>query len=179
MHRQLTVQEAARELGVSTRTVERRIRAGELMSVFVGGRRLVVAHHGWDSDTQTDTNRQAVSELAPGVGSTDNSDRQADNPDTDNSDTVSVLKEQLARSDERAERLMGLLEEQNRTIRDLSQTNRGLVVRVAQLEGRVLSQEATAPAETLREAPQAQPVTDTPSPHRRGLKGLYRAWRGR
>ncbi len=50
---------------------------------------------------------------------------------------------------------MGLLEEHNRTIRDLSQTNRGLVVRVAQLEGRVLSHEATAPAETPREEPRA------------------------
>ena len=179
MPRQLTVQEAARELGVSTRTVERRIRAGELMSVVVGGRRLVVAHPGWDSDTPTDTNRQAVSGLAYGVGATDTSDRQADNPATDNSDTVSVLKEQLQRSDERAERLMGLLEEQNSTIRDLSQTNRGLVVRVAQLEGRVLSQEATAPAETPREAPQAPPVTDAPPSRIRGLRGLYRAWRGR
>lgn len=63
-------------------------------------------------------------------------------------------------------------------VSELNRTLQGQTIRLAQLEGRVLSQEATASAETPREAPQVQPVTDTPPTRIRGLRGLYRAWRG-
>ncbi len=177
MPRQLTVQEAARELGVSTRTVERRIRAGELASVVVGGRRLVVAPDNWASDTPTDTDRQSHRQpevhLSPHVGVTDNANRQHDNSDTDTSDTVSVLREQLAKSDERIDRLMGMLEEHNRTIRELNQTNQGLIVRVAQLEGRVLA------AETPVHMPAPGHATAAPPRRSWSLRDFYKAWRTR
>lgn len=41
-HRQVTVKDAAHELGISTRTVERRIQSGDLPSEAVNGRRYVL-----------------------------------------------------------------------------------------------------------------------------------------
>lgn len=53
-YRQLTVKDAARELGVSTRTVERRIQLGGLPSETVNGRRYVLLPTDSTEPTPTD-----------------------------------------------------------------------------------------------------------------------------
>jgi excisionase family DNA binding protein len=53
-YRQATVKDAAHELGVSTRTVERRIQSGDLPSEAVNGRRYVLLPPDTDEPTPTD-----------------------------------------------------------------------------------------------------------------------------
>ena len=155
--RHVTYEQAAALLGISMRTLQRRIRGGQLATVTANGRQLVVLPISTDS----------VEIPEPLVSTTTVDTNTPATPATDARITVlevrvAELEADRAHWRSMAAKLSDTVTEQNRMI-------------AAQMmeRGRVIA------AETPREAPQAQPVMDTPPARIRGLRGLYRAWRGR
>ncbi len=145
---QVNISEASRRLGVSRKTIHRRIDAGELAAVDTPeGRRVLLPR-------QPGTQAHAPEAHPAHVPA--HSERT---PDAD-------LLARLERAEARVDQLLALVSEQNRTIQ-------GQVIRLAQLEGRMIA------AETPPERPNPVHEPDTPPRRRRGLRELYRAWRGR
>ncbi len=162
MSDRLTFEQAATHLGVSVRTVYRRVRSGELQTVNTDGRQWVVMPEAAPppiaptvSDNATDTDRQVT-------------------------DTVSQLLNRIAdleadrdRWHDTADRLTDTVSKLSDNVSELTRTVQGQAVMLAQVEGRVLA------AETVADMPAAAHTPVTPPRRSWTLRGLYRAWRGR
>ncbi len=166
--RHLSYEEAARELGVSVRTVYRRVRSGQLASVERDGRSLVVLEQ-----------QSRPTPIRPPIHAMTSTDTVSDSVMT-NGNLVSQLRLRLAEMEAERDRWRGQAEKLTDTVSELSanvsqltQTVQGLEVMRAQSEGRMIA------AETPPGRPNATPEASTPPRRRRGLRELYRAWRGR
>ncbi len=190
----VTISEAARRLGVSRKTVHRRIDAGELVTVETpDGRRVVMpdapaAHtpHTPAHVPARDGAQATDSSLRPDSVQDDSADHgfHADSTVADArvgipDPQVADLRARLERAEQRIDQLLDITQEQNQTIQ--AQT-----IRLAQLEGRMLDAPAQdtpedAPAEAAQE-PQDEPEASTADipvrPRRWSLRGLYALWRG-
>ncbi len=164
----VTYEEAARILGVSVRTVQRRVRGGQLQAETDNGRQWIMLD---GPEVQERTPLQfpdTVSDTCRSV-----------------SDTVSALLEgelraTIARLEDDRDKwrtmAVNLSDNVSRLTDNVSELNRtlqGQTIRLAQLEGRVLA------PETPRAQPQASTHADTPPRRRLALRDLYRAWRSR
>ena len=176
----VTIEEAATRLGVSARTVYRRIAAGDLRTVEQAGRQWVLLEANAGPVGLPGVDRMQYAADRAMFDNLSDSDRQM--ADTVPLDVLTMIanleaeRDHLRRANDKLTDTVSKLAD---NVSELNRTLQGQTIRLAQLEGRILSQEATAPAETPREAPQAQPVADAPPPRVRGIRGLYRAWRGR
>ncbi len=162
MSDRVTFEQAATHLGVSVRTVYRRVRSGELQTVNTDGRQWVVMPETSPppiaptvSDNATDTDRQMT-------------------------DTVSQLLNRIAdleadrdRWRDTADRLTDTVSKLSDNVSELTRTVQGQAVMLAHAEGRVLAAEAVA------DMPPPAHVTVAPPRRSWTLRGLYRAWRGR
>ncbi len=164
----VTQSAAARILGVSRRTVKRRIDAGELPTVDTPEGLHVVL----DDDpaptpptghAQGDAHHVPTPEVGPGKYEVTGADSA---PVT--APLNSDLAARLERAESRIDRLLEVVQEQNRTIQ--VQT-----IRLAQIEGRVID---TRAAETPAEPREHVVEPDIPAPRRGGLRARYVRWRG-
>ncbi len=156
----VTISEAARRLGISRKTVHRRIDAGQLRAVDTpDGRRVVLP------GATLDGHARAPEHTPAHVPAQD--EAQAAHTQRDE------LRARLERAEQRIDQLLDVVQEQNKTIQ--AQT-----IRLAQLEGRMLDA-STAPHETPQEPTEAPEPVEVyiPPPRRRWtLRALYEAWRG-
>ncbi len=186
---QVNISEASRRLGVSRKTIHRRIDAGELAAVDTPeGRRVLLpgahphtpeahpAHVPAQSDAQGSAHPRVTPETEGKPGRMVGIHMERDDPTEDPAYDAIDLQMRLERAEQRIDQLLTIVGEQNRTIQ--AQT-----IRLAQLEGRMLDHSSSgAPSdmpETPQEPRQSPPDTQTPLRRRRGLRDLYRAWRGR
>ena len=183
----VTIEEAATRLGVSARTVYRRIAAGDLRTAEEGGRQWVLLEANAGPVGLPGVERMKYAADRAMFDTVSDSDRQMSDTVSQVSDAVSLdLLTMIANLEAERDHLRGANDKLTDTVSkladnvsELNRTLQGQTIRLAQLEGRVLSSEAAAPAETPRETPQAPPDTYAPPPLMRGLRGFYRAWRGR
>jgi excisionase family DNA binding protein len=159
----VTQSEAARILGVSRRTVKRRIDAGELPTVDTpDGVHVVLdddpvptpAHGHAQADAHPMPTPDKVHDLVNFVPTSGHLGHD--------------LTSRLERAESRIDRLLEVVQEQNRTIQ--AQT-----IRLAQIEGRVID---TRAAETSAEPPDPVIEPDIPTPRRDRLRAWYVRWRG-
>jgi len=166
--RHLSYEEAAHELGVSVRTIYRRVRSGQLASVERDGRSLVVLEQ-----------QARPTPIRPPIHALTGSDTVSDSVMTNDS-LVSQLRLRLAEMEaerdrwrNQAEKLTDTVSELSANVSQLTQTVQGLEVMRAQSEGRMIA------AETPVQPPEASTPIQTPQRPKWSLRGLYRAWRGR
>ncbi len=144
MSDRLSYEETATRLGVSVRTVYRRVRAGELPTVTVDGRRWVVM-----------TNDMAPRTPRPLIDTTADTDRQVADP-------LSLLQTRIAELETDRDRWRDIADELSDTVAELNRTVQGQIVIIAQSEGRLKApitaqeqQALTPPVEALE--PQHRP----------------------
>ncbi len=156
--------EAARLLGVSRRTVKRRIEAGELPSpdgvhVVLPDPATPTPAHG---HAHPDAHHAPTSEQSPNVGSFPRAWKTGEESAPFSDD----LAARLERAESRIDRLLETVHEQNRTIQ--AQT-----IRLAQLEGRMLD---AAPAQTPAERQEHVIEPDMKGDNLSPYTGRLRAW---
>ncbi|MDP9352467.1 MAG: excisionase family DNA-binding protein [Chloroflexota bacterium] len=189
---QVNISEASRRLGVSRKTIHRRIDAGELAAVDTPhGRRVLLpresgvqahtpdahsAHVRAQSDAQGGAHPPPASETEGKSGRMIGIHMDRDDPTEDSAYAAIDLQVRLERAESRIDHLLTIVGEQNRTIQ--AQT-----IRLAQLEGRMLDHSTPDTLSDMPEMPpeprQAPADIHTPPRRRRGLRELYRVWRGR
>ncbi len=155
----VNISEAARRLGVSRKTIYRRIDAGELEAVDTpDGKRVLLPGSG-------KVERDNLSHFTRPHTSTHTAHVRAQSKRTP---VEEELRDRLERAESRIDTLLVTVSEQNRTIQ-------AQIIRLAQLEGRMI--DATAPSEQPRTAPVV--AAEPPAPRRRprSLRDWYRAWR--
>lgn len=183
MARTVTVAEAAVLLGISRRTLYRRIEAGEIPATTVAGRRLIILDAEPDGTVSvtdgtvgTNTVTHSVPETETSVITQGNSagGTQAGTPEYED------LRARLADMERQRDRWMGQAEQLAATVREQNQTIQAQTIRLAQLEGRMIDA-STVPQQTPQGPVQPpEPATMAVTPPRRwSLRALYRAWRGR
>ena len=177
--------EAARILGISRRTVKRRIEAGDLASVDTPeGLHVVLpdepaptpAHGHAHPDAQGvpthDDDFRRAADFGTGVNFPRAEDLHTGVNFPTRGDFASARTDELATRLERAEgridRLLDTVHAQNQTIQ--AQT-----IRLAQLEHRMID---AAPSQTPAEPPEQAAAPDIPAARIGGLRGLYMRWRG-
>ncbi len=162
----VNISEAARRLGVSRKTVHRWIAAGELEAVDTpDGKRVLLPGSG-------KVERDNLSHFTRPHTSTHTAHVRAQSRRTP---LEEELRDRLERAEARIDTLLVTVSEQNHTIQ-------AQIIRLAQLEGRILDHSTPAPTEpTPSEQPHTAPVVaaEPPAPPRRyrGLRALYMAWR--
>lgn len=152
----VNVSEAARRLGVSRKTVHRRIDGGELHAIDTpDGKRVRIG----DEDERTSAHPDAQEGTPPAAHPPDDA-------------LIAELRADRDAWREQAQGLRDTVERLSENVSELNRTLQGQTIRLAQLEGRVLA------PETPQEPPKPTPGPyDTPPP-KRGLRGLYMRWRG-
>lgn len=161
----VNVSEAARRLGVSRKTVHRRIDAGELLAIDTPyGKRVRI---GDEIEERTPAQAQAHPDAQEGTPPA------VHPPDAD---LIAELRADRDAWREQAQGLRDTVERLSENVSELNRTLQGQTVRLAQLEGRVLTaQTAKEPPETVIR-PDTTPVRSTA--HVGGLRGLYMRLRG-
>ncbi len=163
----VTYEEAAQRLGVSVRTVQRRVRDGQLATVSDNGRQLVVLPESVvltrtsEPEPENETSRR-LENVVPAR----QSEGDADPRIADLEARVADLEADRDHWRTMAAKLSDTVAEQNRMIA-------AQFLDRAHAEGRVLA------AETVADMP--APTHTTVAPPRRSwsLRDAYRAWRGR
>ncbi len=189
---QVNISEASRRLGVSRKTIHRRIDTGELQAVDTPeGRRVLLprepgtqahtpeahpAHVPAQSDAQDSAQPLRIPETEGKSGRMIGIHMDRDDPTEDSAYAAIDLQVRLERAEQRIDQLLTIVGEQNRTIQ--AQT-----IRLAQLEGRMLDHSSSDASSDMPDTPperrETMPEVSTPPRRRRGLRDLYRAWRGR
>ncbi len=173
----VTIEEAATRLGVSARTVYRRIAAGDLRTVEEAGRQWVLLEDNAAPVGLPGAERIRYAADRAMIDKLSDDDRQVS--DTVSVDVLAMIaaleaeRDHLRRANDKLTDTVSKLAD---NVSELNRTLQGQTIRLAQLEGRVIDTRAAA---TPREQPQTPPVTDVPPRRISGLRGLYRAWRGR
>ena len=161
----VNVSEAARRLGVSRKTVHRRIDAGELVAIDTpDGKRV---RFGDEAEERTSAHVQAHPDAQ---GSAQEGTPLAAHPADD-----ALIAELRADRDawrEQAQGLRNTVERLSENVSELNRTLQGQTIRLAQLEGRVLA------PETSQEPQKPVSATDTTPVRHGGLRGLYVRLRG-
>ena len=169
----VTIEEAATRLGVSARTVYRRIAAGDLRTIEQAGRQWVLLEDNAGPVGLPGMERmQYAADRAMFDNLSDNDRQVADTVPLHVLTMIANLEAERDHLRRANDKLTDTVSKLADNVSELNRTLQGQTIRLAQLEGRILSQEATAPAETPREAPQAPPVTDAPPSRLRGIRGL-------
>ncbi len=160
----VNVSEAARRLGVSRKTVHRRIDAGELVAIDTpDGKRVRIRDERTPAQAQAQAHHDAQEGTPPA----------AHPPDAD---LITELRADRDAWREQAQGLRDTVERLSENVSELNRTLQGQTVRLAQLEGRVLTaQTPQEPPETVIR-PDTTPVRSTA--HVGGLRGLYMRLRG-
>jgi len=157
----VNVSEAARRLGISRKTVHRRIDAGELVAIDTpDGKRVRI---GDEAEERTPAHVQA------------HPDAQEGTPPATPPAGVDLIAELRADRDawrEQAQGLRDTVERLSENVSELNRTLQGQTIRLAQLEGRVLA------PETPQEPQKPVSATDTTPVRHGGLRGLYVRLRG-
>ncbi len=162
----VTYEEAAQLLGVSVRTVQRRVRGGQLQAETDNGRQWIMLD-GPEAqertplqfpDTVSDTDRHVSDNLSPLI-------------EGELRDTIARLEADKEAWRTMADNLSDTVARLTDNVSELNRTLQGQTIRLAQLEGRVLA------PETPREQPQASTHADTPPRRRMTLRDRYRRWR--
>jgi len=170
----VTIEEAATRLGVSARTVYRRIAAGDLRTVEEAGRQWVLLEDNAGPVGLPGMERmQYVADRAMFDKLSDNDRQVADTVSLDPRAMITALEAERDHLRRANDKLTDTVSKLADNVSELNRTLQGQTIRLAQLEGRVLA------PETPREQPKAPPVTDVSPRQISGLRGLYRAWRGR
>ncbi len=165
MPQTVTIADAARILGLHRRTVERRIKSGELTAVTTAGRRMVVLEN------------EPTSEPLPQSSATP--PRHADGSAADNAALVEELRARVADLQAERDHWRQTAADLSRNLSEVTGTLYALRGAGAQVEGLVRG------AETPVHMP--APAHTTVTPPRRSvfgseqwsLRDAYRAWRGR
>ncbi len=188
----VNISEAARRLGVSRKTIYRRIDAGELEAVDTpDGKRVLVPPHV-ERDNLSDFTQHVHTSAHPAhvpahPGRTPPNKGEGSSPLPSETDINDELRARLERAESRIDRLIDTVSEQNRTIQ--VQT-----IRLAQLEGRMIDADTSSlrkenPTDSNRlehvdqvtEQPRTAPVVAAEPPvtprRRLTLRDWYRAWR--
>ncbi len=139
--RHVTVSEAGRILGVSRRTIQRRIRAGELSTVEVGGVRRVIL--------------DSASESPHAPGDTPSAHAQIDADMSHLQERIVALEAELGEVRQDRDRWYGHAQSQGATIDRLTVT-------LAQLGDRVVEQRALAAPESAQERDDAGETVQSP-----------------
>ncbi len=159
----VTYEEAAQRLGVSVRTVQRRVRGGQLATVSDNGRQYVVLPAMSDQSDNVSPARQSSSGESSQRRENVVPERQADDP------RIAALEARVAELEADRDMWRTMSAKLSDTV---TEQNRMIAAQMME-RGRMIA------AETPREAPQAQPVTDNAStPHtwpQRTLQGMERA----
>ncbi len=173
----VTISEAARRLGISRKTVHRRIDAGQLRAVDTpDGRRVVLPGATLDGHARAPEHTPAhvPAQDEAQAAHTQRDELRARLERAEQAHTQrDELRARLERAEQRIDQLLDVVQEQNKTIQ--AQT-----IRLAQLEGRMLDA-STAPHETPQKptgAPEPVAVYIPPPRRRWTLRALYEAWRG-
>jgi excisionase family DNA binding protein len=156
----VTYEEAAQRLGVSVRTVQRRVRVGQLATVSDNGRQFVVLEsRGADSAPLDEVKRANSAPYTVESASANSAPADA---------RIAALEARVAELESDRDMWRTMSAKLSDTI---TEQNRMIAAQMME-RGRMIA------AETPREAPQAQPVTDTMPRTRRSLRALYMALRG-
>ncbi len=158
MPQTVTIADAARILGLHRRTVERRIKSGELTAVTTAGRRMVVLE-----DTPTSEPLPQSSATPP---------RHADGSAADNAALVEELRARVADLQEERDHWRQTAADLSRNLSEVTGTLYALRGAGAQVETRVLD------SQTVADMPAPAHATVTPPRRSWSLRGLYRAWKG-
>ncbi len=166
----VTYEEAARLLGVSVRTVQRRVRSGQLQAESDGSRQWVLLDYVPKQereplsfpDRMSDTDRHVADTVSDKMSSLVEGELRA---------TIARLEADRDKWRTMAVSLSDNVSRLTDNVSELNRTLQGQQLRLLQLEGRVLA------PETPRAQPQASTHADTPPRRRLTLRDLYRAWR--
>ncbi len=154
--RHVTYEQAATLLGISMRTLQRRIRGGQLATVTANGRQLVVLPLSTES---VDKPEPLVSTVVV----------ETDTPATPATVArITVLEVRVAELEADRDHWRSMAAKLSDTV---TEQNRMIAAQMME-RGRMIA------AKTPREAPHAQPVTHTMPRTRRSLRALYMALRG-
>ncbi len=160
----VTYEEAAQRLGVSVRTVQRRVRGGQLATVSDNGRQLVVL---------------PGSPMEDGSQAPHNTNHDRAHDHTYEDDVARLMDSRMRDLEARVADLEGDRDHWRTMAAKLSDTvaeqNRMIAAQFldrAHAEGRVLA------AETVADMPAPAPATVAPPRRRWTLRALYEAWRG-
>ncbi len=168
----MTIEEAATRLGISARTVYRRIAAGSLHTVEEAGRQWVLVEPTQASPETPGMQRlQHAADRAMFDKLSDSGSQVADTVSQDLRATIARLEAERDHLRRANDKLTDTVSKLADNVSELNRTLQGQTIRLAQLEGRVLA------PETPREQPQASTHADTPPPRRLTLRDRYRRWR--
>ncbi len=172
MSDRLTIEEAATRLGVSARTVYRRIAAGDLRTVEEAGRQWVIVDATQAPPETPGMQRlQHAADRAMFDKLSDSDRHLTDNLSQDLRATIERLEAERDHLRRANDKLTDTVSKLADNVSELNRTLQGQTIRLAQLEGRVLA------PETPREQPQASTHADTPPRRRLTLRDRYRRWR--
>ncbi len=169
----VTYEEAAQRLGVSVRTVQRRVRGGQLATVSDNGRQLVVLP---ESVVLTRTSEPEASSMPE--GRTYGSDPQSSSDNVTPTSRIAALEARVADLEADRDHWRTMAAKLSDTVASQQQMIQGQFLERVRTDGRML-EHAVRPAEAVPDM--APPLHRTVTPPRRSwtLRGLYRAWRGR
>ncbi len=153
----VTYEQAAQILGVSVRTIQRRVRGGQLTTVADNGRQLVVLP---ESEVLTPTSEPEASSMA---------ESQIHRYDLPPDPRIAALEARVAELEEDRDTWRTLAARLSDTV---TEQNRMLAAQIMQ-QGRMIASEA--PVERQEHAHEVS----TPPRPRWSLRRIYRAWRGR
>ncbi len=162
----VTYEEAARILGVSVRTVQRRVRGGQLQAETDNGRQ-------WIMLDGPEVQERTPLQFPDTVSDTDRhvSDNLSSPLEEELRATIARLEADKEDWRTMAATLSDTVSQLTDNVSELNRTLQGQTIRLAQLEGRVLA------PETPQEQPQASTHADTPPRRGLTLRDRYRRWR--
>ncbi len=163
----VTYEEAAQRLGVSVRTVQRRVRDGQLATVSDNGRQLVVLP---ESVVLTRTSEPEASSMPE--GRTYGSDAQSSSDNITPTSRIADLEARVADLEADRDHWRTMAAKLSDTVAEQNRMIAAQFLDRAHAEGRVLA------AETVADMPAPAHATVAPPRRRWTLRALYEAWRG-
>ncbi len=165
----VTYEEAAQRLGVSVRTVQRRVRDGQLTTMADNGRQLVVL-----PGSPTEDRSQAPH----------NTDHDRDHDPTYEDDVARLMDSRMQDLEARVADLEAdrdhwrtMADKLSDTVASQQQMIQGQFLERVRTDGRML-EHAVRGAETAQDMPAPAHTTVTPPRRSWSLRALYEAWRG-